>query len=49
MIEGEGVRIRRAEWEDVDFLVDLLAHDEVEPFLAVARTGPDTVSVRVCP
>jgi RimJ/RimL family protein N-acetyltransferase len=38
VIEGEGVRIRRAEWEDVDFLVDLLAHDEVEPFLAVART-----------
>ena len=38
MIEGVGVRMRRAEWEDVDFLVDLLAHAEVEPFLAVART-----------
>ena len=34
MIEAGGVRVRRAEWEDVDFLVDLLGHDEVEPFLA---------------
>ena len=24
VIEGDGVRVRRAEWEDVDFLVDLL-------------------------
>jgi len=36
VIEGDGVRIRRAEWEDVDFLVELLAHQEVEPFLAAA-------------
>ena len=34
MIEGDGVRLRRAEWEDVDFLVELLTHEEVEPFLA---------------
>ena len=34
MIEGDGVRLRRAEWEDVDFLVELLSHDEVQPFLA---------------
>jgi RimJ/RimL family protein N-acetyltransferase len=34
VIEGDGVRLRRAEWEDVDFLVELLTHDEVEPFLA---------------
>jgi RimJ/RimL family protein N-acetyltransferase len=38
VIEGDGVRVRRAEWEDVDFLVELLAHSDVEPFLAVART-----------
>jgi RimJ/RimL family protein N-acetyltransferase len=38
VIEGDGVRMRRAEWEDVDFLLELLAHAEVEPFLAVART-----------
>ena len=37
MIEADGVRLRRAEWEDVDFLVELLANQEVEPFLAVAR------------
>jgi RimJ/RimL family protein N-acetyltransferase len=34
VIEGDGVRIRRAEWEDVDFLVELMTHEDVEPFLA---------------
>jgi RimJ/RimL family protein N-acetyltransferase len=34
VIEADGVRLRRAEWEDVDFLVELLTHAEVEPFLA---------------
>jgi RimJ/RimL family protein N-acetyltransferase len=43
VIEAEGVRLRRAEWEDVDFLVELLTHQEVEPFLAtvVARDRSD--------
>jgi RimJ/RimL family protein N-acetyltransferase len=36
VIEADGVRLRRAEWEDVDFLVELLTHAEVEPFLAGA-------------
>jgi RimJ/RimL family protein N-acetyltransferase len=36
VIEADGVRVRRAEWEDVDFLVELLTHDEVEPFLSAA-------------
>lgn len=36
MTEGDGVRLRRAEWEDVDFLVELLSHEDVEPFLAGA-------------
>ena len=40
MIERDGVRLRRAEWEDVGFLVDLLTHDEVEPFLA-GSAAPD--------
>jgi RimJ/RimL family protein N-acetyltransferase len=31
------VRIRRAQVDDLDFLVDLLSHDDVEPFLAGAR------------
>jgi RimJ/RimL family protein N-acetyltransferase len=31
------VIIRRAEPEDVDFLVELLTHEEVEPYLAAVR------------
>jgi RimJ/RimL family protein N-acetyltransferase len=43
VIEAEGVRLRRAESEDVDFLVELLTHQEVEPFLAAvaARNRSD--------
>ena len=37
MIEDEGLRLRRAEPEDLDFLVELMSHDEVEPYLAVIR------------
>jgi RimJ/RimL family protein N-acetyltransferase len=33
----DAVRIRRAAPGDLDFLVDLFAHDEVEPFLAAVR------------
>ncbi len=32
------VTIRRARVEDADFLVELLTHEDVEPFLAAART-----------
>jgi RimJ/RimL family protein N-acetyltransferase len=31
------VEIRRARADDVDFLVELFGHDEVEPFLSVVR------------
>ena len=31
------VRLRRAEPEDVDFLVELTTHEEVEPYLAGSR------------
>jgi len=41
VIEGTGIRVRRAEWEDVDFLVELLGNEEVEPFLAGARNRAD--------
>jgi RimJ/RimL family protein N-acetyltransferase len=34
VIERDGVRLRRAEWEDLDFLVELLSDAQVEPFLA---------------
>ena len=36
-VDGDGVRLRRAEPSDVDFLVELLTHEEVEPFLAAIR------------
>ena len=42
------MRIRRAEPADVDFVVALLAHDEVEPFLSARRaTEPDEVLERI--
>ena len=34
IIPGDGIRLRRAEPGDVDFLVELLTNEEVEPFLA---------------
>ena len=39
-IEGDGLRLRRAESRDVDFLLELETHEDVEPFLAggAART-----------
>jgi RimJ/RimL family protein N-acetyltransferase len=37
VIEGEGVRLRRAEEDDTEFIVDLLNDEEVEPFLAASR------------
>ncbi len=36
-LEGEGLRLRRARPDDLDFLLELMSHDEVEPFLAVIR------------
>jgi RimJ/RimL family protein N-acetyltransferase len=47
-VEGDGIRLRRAELDDVDFLVELLTHEEVEPFLAAVRPrDPDGVSAEV--
>lgn len=37
MIEGDGFRLRRAQPSDVDFLVGLMTHAEVESFLAAVR------------
>ncbi len=36
-VEGGGVRIRRATPDDVAFIVELLTHEDVEPFLAAIR------------
>jgi RimJ/RimL family protein N-acetyltransferase len=37
VIEGDELRLRRAEPGDVDFLLELATHDDVEPYLAVVR------------
>ena len=36
-LEGDGVRLRRAIAADVDFLLELATHEDVEPFLAAVR------------
>ena len=36
-LEHEGLRLRRAEQADLDFLLELITHDDVEPYLAVIR------------
>jgi RimJ/RimL family protein N-acetyltransferase len=45
VVLGEGFRLRRATLEDVDFLAQLVAHDDVEPFLSVRRAR-DPAAVR---
>jgi RimJ/RimL family protein N-acetyltransferase len=43
-----GVNIRRAAPDDADFLVDLLTHEEVEPYLAAVRaTDRDAVLAEI--
>jgi RimJ/RimL family protein N-acetyltransferase len=37
VIEEDELRLRRAEPADLDFLVELMSHEEVEPYLAVIR------------
>ena len=37
IVEGDGVRLRRAAPADVVFLADLLSHEEIEPFLSALR------------
>jgi RimJ/RimL family protein N-acetyltransferase len=37
VIEGDGLRLRRAEPDDADFLLELATHQEVEPYLSVTR------------
>jgi len=36
-VEGEGLRLRRAEPGDVDFIVELTTHEDVEQYLAGSR------------
>ena len=37
VVPGDGFRLRRANADDVDFFVELVGHDDVEPFLAAVR------------
>jgi RimJ/RimL family protein N-acetyltransferase len=37
VVEGEGLRLRRAAPDDVEFLVELTTHEDVEPYLAGSR------------
>ncbi|HYY63636.1 MAG TPA: GNAT family protein [Gaiellaceae bacterium] len=37
MIEADGLRLRRAASDDVDFLVEVTTHEDVEPYLAGSR------------
>ncbi len=37
VVEGDGLRIRRATEDDVEFVVGLLNDQEVEPFMAASR------------
>jgi RimJ/RimL family protein N-acetyltransferase len=34
LVEADGLRLRRASADDVDFLLELVTHQDVEPFLA---------------
>ena len=45
LVEGDGLRLRRASADDVDFLLELVTHEDVEPFLAgrSARTREELV------
>ena len=36
VVEGAGVRLRRARAEDADFVASLAVHDDVEPFMSAA-------------
>jgi RimJ/RimL family protein N-acetyltransferase len=41
-VERDGLRLRRARPDDVDFLVELTTHEDVEPYLAGSRArDPD--------
>jgi RimJ/RimL family protein N-acetyltransferase len=48
VIEGDGLRLRRAGPDDVDFLLELMTHEDVEPYLAAVRARePDAVLAEI--
>ncbi len=42
-IPGDGFRLRRASADDVDFLLELSGHDDVDPFLRAVRPDRDAL------
>jgi RimJ/RimL family protein N-acetyltransferase len=47
-LEGEGFRLRRATAEDVDFMVALATHEDVEPFMAaVSAREPQALTEEI--
>jgi RimJ/RimL family protein N-acetyltransferase len=38
VVEADGLRLRRADETDADFIVELLTDEDVEPFLAASRS-----------
>jgi RimJ/RimL family protein N-acetyltransferase len=38
-IPGDGFRLRRATADDVDFVLELASHDDVDPYLRAVRPG----------
>ena len=42
-IPGDGFRLRRATADDVDFLLELSGHDDVDPFLRAVRPDRDAL------
>ncbi len=38
-LPGDGLRLRRATANDVDFVLELASHDDVDPFLRAVRPG----------
>ncbi len=44
VVEGNGLRLRRATLDDADFLAELARHDDIEPFMSVRRArDPEAV------
>jgi RimJ/RimL family protein N-acetyltransferase len=48
VIEGDGFRLRRATAGDVDFLVALATHEDVQPYMAaVSPRDPDSIAEEI--
>jgi RimJ/RimL family protein N-acetyltransferase len=47
-LEGDGIRLRRANSDDVEFFVELATHEDVQPFLSARRaTEPSEILAEI--